>query len=136
MKIIAVDYGKKRTGIAETDDLQIIASPLTTVPTEQLMDFLEKYLSENAVETVVVGEPLRDDGTYNEIEKDIRNFIKRLQKKYPALHIEREDERFTSKQAVRAMVEGGLPKMKRRDKAMTDKISAAIILQDYLNRIK
>jgi len=134
MKIIAIDYGKKRSGIAETDDLQLIASPLTTVETEGLMDFLEKYLAQNKVETLVIGEPLREDGGYNEIEKDIRAFIKRLKKKFPGLHIDREDERYTSKLAVEAMVKGGVPKKKRRRKGMTDKVSAALILQDYLNR--
>ncbi|NPA43097.1 MAG: Holliday junction resolvase RuvX [Chlorobi bacterium] len=134
MKILAIDYGKKRTGIAETDDLQLIASPLTTVDTSRLWDFLKKYLEENRVETLVVGEPLREDGTYNEIEKDIRAFLKRFAKAYPHIRIEREDERFTSKMAVRAMVEGGVPKKKRRNKALTDKVSAALILQDYLNR--
>jgi len=133
MKILALDYGKKRTGIAETDDLQLIASPLTTVPTAALWNFLEKYLSENRVETLVIGEPLREDGTYNEIEREIRSFIKRFRKQYPHIRIEREDERYTSKLAVRTIVEGGVPKKKRRDKTLTDKISAAIILQDYLN---
>jgi len=135
MKILAIDYGRKRTGLAETDDARIIASPLTTVETSRLWDFLKAYLQQNRVDTVVIGEPLTDSGKYNEIEKDIREFIRAFQKRYPGIKIEREDERYTSKLALRAMVEGGVPRKKRRKKGMTDKVSAALILQDYLNRI-
>ena len=133
MKLLAIDYGRKRTGLAETDDLQIIASPLTTVETAKLFDFLEQYLKENRVETIIVGEPLREDGTYNEIEKDIRRFIKKFSKLYPEIRIEREDERYTSKMAFQSLIDGGAGRKKRRNKALTDMVSAAIILQDYLN---
>ncbi len=136
MKILALDYGKKRTGVAETDDLQMIASPLTTVQTDVLLDFLDKYLKENQVETIVIGEPLREDGTHNELETDIIRLIKKLNKKFPSIKIEREDERYTSKMAFQSLIEGGAGRKKRRDKSLTDRVSAAIILQDYLNRKK
>ncbi len=132
MKILALDYGRKRSGLAETDDLQMIASPLTTVETGRLWDFLEKYLAANAVETLVVGEPLREDGTHNDLEADIRTFIRRFRKKYPHITVARQDERYTSKMAFDAMIAGGLGRKKRRNKAMVDKVSAALILQDYL----
>ncbi len=134
MKIIAIDYGLKRTGIAETDDLQMIASPLTTVETKNIFEFLDKYLKENQVETLVIGEPLKEDGTYNELELDIVKFIDKLKKKYPALRIDREDERYSSKLAFQTLIDGGAGRKKRRNKALTDMVSAAIILQDYLKR--
>ena len=132
MKILALDYGRKRSGLAETDELQMIASPLTTVETARLWDFLEKYLAANAVETLVVGEPLREDGTHNDLENDIRKFISRFRKKYPHIAVARQDERYTSKMAFDAMIAGGLGRKKRRNKATVDKVSAALILQDYL----
>lgn len=134
MKLLAIDYGKKRTGLAETDDLQIVASPLTTVETARLWDFLERYLGQNRVEALVVGEPLREDGTHNAIEEDIRRFVARFRKKYPHIQVVREDERYTSKLAFDAMLAGGVRKKKRRDKGMVDKVSAALILQSYLDR--
>ncbi len=133
MKILAVDYGKKRTGLAETDDLKMIASPLTTVPTKDIWLFLEKYLDENQVDTLVVGEPLTEEGDWNPVEKDIRVFLNKFRKKYPGIKIEREDERYTSKMAFQSMIDGGLPKKKRRGKEVIDKVSAALILQSYLN---
>ena len=132
MKILALDYGRKRCGFAETDDLQMIASPLTTVETRLLWKFLEAYLRDNRVETLVVGEPLREDGTHNDLENDIQNFIGRFRKKYPHIAVARQDERYTSKMAFDAMIAGGLGRKKRRNKATVDKVSAALILQDYL----
>ncbi len=134
MKIIALDYGTKRTGIAETDELQIIASPLTTVETKHLKSFLEQFLSRNSVGTIVIGEPLTENGKYNEIELEIRKFIEYLKKKYPHIHIEREDERYTSKMAEKALAESGAKKKKRQKKEITDMLSATLILQDYLKR--
>ena len=132
MKILALDYGRKRCGFAETDDLQMIASPLSTVETRLLWEFLEAYLRDNRVETLVVGEPFREDGSHNPLEDDIRGFIRKFTKKYPGVNIVRQDERYTSKMAFDAMIAGGLGRKKRRNKATVDKVSAALILQDYL----
>jgi len=134
-RILSIDYGAKRCGIAVTDPLQIIASGLTTVNTPKLLDFLKNYFEKENVETVVIGYPQKLD---NERTPDslplIKNFIKKFKKKYPDMPIEKEDEHFTSKMAVNAMIEGGVKKMKRRNKALVDKISAALILQSYLER--
>lgn len=131
-KLLGIDFGKKRTGIAETDDLQIVASGLTTVETPKLMDFLEDYMKKNVVEKIIIGESLDLDGNPNPIEKDILEFIESLKKKYPEIEILREDERYTSKMAFDAMIKGGLKKKKRRNKALIDQVSAALILQSYL----
>ena len=131
-KLLGIDYGKKRTGIAETDDLQIVASGLTTVATPDLWDFLNTYLQQNEVEKIIIGESLTLEGKHNPIEKDIRLFIEKLQKIYPQIQIIREDERYTSKMAFEAMIQGGVKKKKRRNKALIDQVSAALILQSYL----
>ncbi len=131
-KLLGIDYGKKRTGIAETDDLQIVASGLTTVETADLLDFLKDYFSKNEVEKIVIGESLDLEGNANPIEEDIQKFIEIFQKRYPNIEIIREDERYTSKMAFEAMIKGGLKKKKRRNKAMIDQVSAALILQSYL----
>jgi len=131
-KLLGIDYGKKRTGIAETDDMQIIASGLTTVETPKIWDFLEKYLAGNQVEKIVIGESLDLEGQPNPIEMDIKKFIKKFQKKYPEIEVIREDERYTSKMAFDAMLKGGVKKKKRRNKALIDQVSAALILQAYL----
>jgi len=136
MKILALDYGLKRTGLAETDDLQIIASPLATVETSRIWNFLNNYLANNQVQTLVVGEPLRKDGTLNPLENHIRSFIRQFQKKYPHINVVRQDERYTSELAFQAMIQGGLGRKKRRNKAMVDKVSATLILQDYLSQHK
>jgi len=133
-RIVALDYGKKRTGIAVTDELQLIASGLTTVATHELLDFLKKYMADEHVAMLVVGEPKQMDNTPSESENLIIPFLKRLKKVFPELPVEREDERFTSKMAVRTMIDSGLKKKQRRDKALVDEISATIILQAYLNR--
>lgn len=133
-RVLALDYGKKRTGIAVTDELQIIASGLTTVATEELLAFLARYISQESVERIIVGEPKQMDGSASQSEELILPFIKQLQQKFPQLPVERQDERFTSKMAVRTMIDGGLKKKKRQDKAMVDQISATLILQSYLDR--
>ena len=136
-RILAIDYGKKRTGIAVTDPLQIIASGLTTVETPKLFDFLKDYFQKEEVETVVVGYPfqMENSRTAHSVPL-IDSFIKRFQKNFPHIPVEKEDEHFTSKMATQAMIDGGVKKMKRRDKALVDKISAAIILQSYMERKK
>ena len=131
-RILAIDYGRKRTGLAVTDPLQIIATGLTTVETVQLMTFLESYLEKEAVEKLLIGYPTHMDGTPMDLGSDIDIFIKSFSKKFPQIPVIKEDERFTSKMAVQAMVQGGLKKMKRRDKGLIDKISATLILQNYI----
>lgn len=131
-KAIALDFGIKRTGIAASDDLKMIASGLTTVNTIDLMTFLEKYLSDNKVDIVVIGEPKHVDGNAMSLEKNIGFFIEDFQLKFPEISIKRIDERFTSKMAFQAMIDSGLSKKKRKNKALVDEISATIILQNYL----
>jgi len=131
-KLLGIDYGKKRTGIAETDDMQIIASGLTTVETNRLFDFLAEYLDKNEVEKIIIGESLDLNGDPNPIEKDIQKFIKKFNYKYPDIDIVRVDERYTSKMAFDSMIKGGVKKKKRRNKALIDQVSAALILQSYL----
>lgn len=133
-RIVALDYGKKRTGIAVTDELQLIASGLTTVTTHELIDFLKKYVAEEKVVKFVVGEPKQMNNEPSESEALIIPFLNRLKKVFPHIPIEREDERFTSKMAMRTMIDSGLKRKQRRDKALVDEISATIILQAYLNR--
>lgn len=134
-KIVAIDFGGKRCGIAETDSLQIIASGLTTVETKNLQDFMMDYLQKEDVECMVVGEPRRLNDEMSAIEKSIEPFINFIKKRFPKLKIEREDERFTSKMAIESMIAGGVKKMKRRDKALVDKVSATLILQSYMERM-
>ena len=133
---MAIDYGAKRTGIAVTDPMQIIASGLSTIPTSELIPFLVDYLKEESVETLVVGEPKQMDNSVSQSETLIQNFLKELNRYLPSINIVRQDERFTSKLAVRSMIEGGVKKNKRRNKALVDEISATLILQAYLNRIQ
>ncbi|KAA3622687.1 MAG: Holliday junction resolvase RuvX [Flavobacterium sp.] len=131
-RILAIDYGTKRTGIAVTDELRIIASGLTTVSTEELMSFLGAYFEKEAVDLVLVGEPKQKDGTHSAVEEDIREFLTAFTKKFPAMAVQRVDERYSSKQAFQSMIDSGLKKKKRKDKALLDEISATIILQEYL----
>ena len=133
-RIVAIDYGKVRTGIAVTDELQLIASGLTTVPTTELIPFLQQFAKEENVVKWVVGAPRQMDNTPSESESLIEGFLKKLKSSFPDISVEREDERFTSKMAVQSMVAGGLSKKKRRNKALIDEISATLILQSYLNR--
>ncbi|WP_276167603.1 Holliday junction resolvase RuvX [Zobellia alginiliquefaciens] len=133
-RLLALDYGKKRTGIAVTDELQLIASGLTTVRTFELIDFLKEYTQKEKVETFIVGEPRQMDNTPSESEALIGPFLNRLKKVFPHIPVERHDERFTSKMAFQTMIDSGLKKKQRRDKALVDEISATIILQAYLNK--
>ena len=132
-RILAIDYGAKRTGIAVTDPLGIIAQPLETVATHTLMEFLRSYTSRESVERIVVGLPKQMDGSPSENFSRIEPFVNRLRKEFPTIPVEYYDERFTSVLAHKAMLDGGLGKMARRDKAMVDRISAAIILQGYMD---
>ncbi|MBN2744060.1 MAG: Holliday junction resolvase RuvX [Marinilabiliaceae bacterium] len=131
-RILAIDYGKKKTGLAVTDPLQIIANGLTTVPTHQLFDFLDKYLQTEVVERIVVGYPTQTTGEISESMKYITPFVNRLKNKYPQLPVEWVDERFTSKMAFQTMLDAGLKKTARQNKNLVDQISATIILQSYL----
>jgi putative holliday junction resolvase len=131
-RILAIDYGLKRTGIAVTDELQIIASGLTTVATNDLISFLNDYLKKEKVELFLVGEPKQMDNTASESEALIIPFINRLEKEFPSIPIKRVDERFTSKMAFQTMIDSGLKKNQRKNKALIDEISATLILQSYL----
>lgn len=131
-RILAIDYGQKRTGIAVTDELQIIASGLTTVDTKELFGFLKDYISTEQVELFLVGEPKQKDGTASQSEELIKPFLKQLESRFPIIPIKRIDERFTSKIAFQTMLDSGLKKKQRQNKALVDEISATIILQSYL----
>lgn len=135
-RIIAIDYGRKRTGIAVTDPMQIIANGLTTVATHQLVDFLANYMKQEKVERIIVGHPRQMNYEDSENMKNIVPFINRLKKLYPDLPVELVDERFTSVLAHQAMLAGGLKKKDRQNKALVDEISATIILQSYLESKK
>ena len=132
-RILAIDYGTKRTGIAITDELQIIASGLATVPTENLLSFLKDYVGKEKVELFVIGEPKQMNNKVSESEGSIKLFIQQLAKTIPNIPVERVDERFTSKMAVQTMIYSGLKKNERKNKALVDEISATIILQSYLH---
>ena len=132
-RILCLDYGGKRTGIAVTDPMQIIATPLDNVETSKLMDFLKKYISSEEVETLVVGQPTRHDGSFSPIEEEILKFITQFQSAFPQIQTDRINEMFSSKDAMQALIASGVPMMKRRDKKLLDKTAAALILQEYLN---
>jgi putative Holliday junction resolvase len=131
-RILAIDFGLKRTGIAVTDPLKIIASALTTVPTAEVMDFLEKYCSQEEVECFVVGLPLYPDGNPAQIAGQADRFSEQLQKKFPAQPVVRQDERNTSNDAKLIILQSGIKKQKRRDKSLVDKVAAALILEQYM----
>lgn len=131
-RILALDFGTKRTGIAVTDELQIIASGLTTVETKSLIPFLKSYLSEENVEMFILGEPKQMNNEASESEVSISKFLKTLEKSFPDIPLKRIDERFTSKMAFQTMIDSGLKKKQRQNKALIDEISATIILQSYL----
>jgi putative Holliday junction resolvase len=133
-RILAIDFGTKRTGIAVTDTSKIIATGLATVATHEAIEFLKKYISREEVECIVVGEPKRMNNQPAQAAAATELFIKQLQKHFPTLKIEREDERFTSKLAFQTMIDGGLGKKARQNKELVDTISATIILQSYLER--
>ncbi len=134
-RILSIDYGRKRCGIAATDPLQIIVTAIDTVATQVLFDYLVKYMSEEVVEKIVFGKPTHADGNETFLMDDIRLFIKKLLKKYPNMETDFQDESFTSVEAKHIIRLSGAKKKKRKDKALIDKISAVIILQKYLNHI-
>ena len=132
MRILALDYGSKKCGLAATDPLQIIAQPLETVPTWQLFLWLEQYLATEEVSDLVVGESRHKDGTPNKIMQEVVGFERKFAKRWPEIALHRQDEFHTSQRAKRAMIAGGVPKMKRRDKERVDRLAATLILQDFL----
>ena len=132
-KALGIDYGKKRVGIAISDSLQIIASALTTIDTPNIFTFLKDLLEKEEIDCFVVGEPKNLDGTPTDSTVITKEFVAKLSKKYPHISIKRIDERFTSKIAKQSILDAGIKKMKRRDKALVDKVSAAIILQSHLD---
>ncbi len=131
-RILAIDYGKKRTGIAITDEMQIIASGLTTIDTKDIFIFLKKYISNEKVDLFLVGKPKQMNNSDSESEELIVPFLKKLEKQIPQIPMLRVDERFTSKMAFQTMIDSGLNKTQRKNKALVDEISATIILQSYL----
>lgn len=135
-RILAIDYGKKRTGLAVTDPLRITANPLLTVPTAELMDWLRAYINKESVDTVVIGHPTQLNGQDSESMQWIRPFMTLFEKNFPSIPLVSFDERFTSTLAHRAMIDGGMPKKQRQDKAVVDKIAACIILEDYMRFIE
>lgn len=134
-RILAIDYGSKRSGIAVTDPLRIIASGLTTVATAELLPFLKRYIVEENVGEIVVGKPKRMTNEDSDIEVEILKFLEKMQIEFPSILIHREDERFTSKIAFQTMLEVGMKKKQRQNKEFIDEISATIILQSYMNRL-
>ena len=136
-RIIGIDYGKKRIGLAVSDPLGMFASPLDdTVPPAKIIEYLKNYAGGEGISLFVVGWPMNLDNTPAEAAQYVQEFLGRLRKSFPGIPVELEDERFTSVLAHRAMIDGGMKKMDRRDKSVVDKISAAIILQSYLDRKK
>ncbi len=131
-RILAIDYGKKRTGLAVSDPLQLIAGGLETVATQELFDYLQRYVSQEAVERIVIGEPRQPNGEPSENLARVQQFVSRWRKAMPQIPIDYYDERFTSVLAHQAMLQGGLKKKARQDKALVDEISATIILEDYM----
>ena len=131
-RILSIDYGKRRTGLAVTDPLQIIAGGLATLSTSTLYDYLVAYMAKESVERIVIGKPIQPNGQPSENLARVEQFVNRWRKAQPSVPIEYVDERFTSVLAHRAMLEGGLKKKARQDKALVDEISATIILQSYL----
>lgn len=134
-RLLSIDYGGKRTGLAVTDPLKIIATGLCTVKTPKLIPFLKDYFSKEVVELVIIGMPLNWDDTATHATPLVQKFIKEFQKNFPSIPIKEVDERFTSKLASQAMLQMGLKKKQRQNKAMLDEIAATIMLQEYLNSI-
>ena len=134
-RIISIDYGAKRTGLAVTDPLQIIATGLTTVESKQLIPFLKNYFAKEEVELIIIGEPKNWDDTDTHATPLVEKIIKQLEKNFPKIPIKRVDERYTSKMAKDAMLEMGLKKMQRRNKKLVDEIAATIMLQEYMRQI-
>lgn len=134
-RLVALDYGKVRTGIAATDEGRIIATAVTTVDTPSLMNFLDEYFAQERVGGLVVGEPKQMDGSPSESEVLIQEFLKKFVQKFPEMPVYRQDERFTSKMATQSLRLGGASKKKRQNKALVDQISAVLILQAYIDRL-
>lgn len=134
-RILSIDYGKKRTGLAVTDPLKIIATGLTTVETPKLMAYLKDYIVREGVEEVIIGMPTNMDDSDTHATPLVKAFINQFKKAFPTLPITEVDERFTSKMATQAMLDMGLKKKQRQNKALVDEISATIMLQEYLNRV-
>ena len=135
-RIVGIDYGRKRVGVAASDPLRISASALETVPSAKIIDYLKNYSISEHIERFVVGYPVNMDGRPSEAAADVEKFLKALAKAFPQIPVSLEDERFTSVLAHRAMIDGGMKKSDRRDKNSVDKISAAIILQTYMDKNK
>lgn len=133
-RIMAIDYGTKRTGVAVTDPGQMIATPVETVPSHELMNYLKAYFAEEKVELLVVGQPMQMDYSESESMKQIRFFVNAFKKRFKEIPVEWMDERFTSKMAMDALIAGGMKKSDRRVKGQVDKVSAALILQSYLEK--
>ena len=131
-RILAIDFGLKRVGLAVTDPLQIIASGLTTIEQAKALEFITDYCIKETVECIVIGYPLNMDGSETNATNPVEKFIKKLSRQLPGIPVIKEDERFTSKMAKEAMLQGGVKKMKRRDKSLVDMVSATLILQAYL----
>jgi len=131
-RILGIDYGTKRIGIAVTDPLQIIVNGLTTVATDDIFDFLQNYVKQEEVELIVVGEPMHEDGTPSQIAHLVVGFVRKLKKLFPEIKVDTQDERYTSREAKEIILRSGLGKKKRRDKKLIDEVSAVLILQDYL----
>jgi len=134
MRVLAIDYGQKRTGIAVTDEMQIIASGLTTIPTAEVFVFLKDYFAKEKVEKVLLGEPKQMNNEPSQSAGLINEFAEKFKMQFPDMEMERVDERFTSKMAFQTMIDSGLKKKQRQNKALIDEISATIMLQDYLSR--
>jgi putative Holliday junction resolvase len=133
---MAIDFGLKRTGLAVTDPLQIIATGLTTIESSRLIPFLKDYFKKEPVELMLIGEPKNLDDSDTHATPLVRAIVERLQKEFPAIPLKLVDERYTSKMASRAMIEMGMKKKKRQNKALVDEIAATILLQEYLERFK
>jgi putative Holliday junction resolvase len=135
-RILAIDYGTKRSGIAVTDPLKMIANPLTAVPTQELLPFLKEYIGKELVETIVVGEPKHMDGTASGPQEALANFVKAVEKTFKSIQVVRMDERFTSKMSLETMITAGATKKQRAVKENIDTISAVIILQSYMEQLE
>jgi putative holliday junction resolvase len=134
-RILCIDYGAKRTGLAVTDPMKIIASGLAAVDTKDLLPFLKKYFQEEIVELILIGQPKNLDDSATHATPLVEQFVKKLQKEFPSVPVERVDERYTSKMAIRAALEMGMKKKDRRNKKNIDEIAATIMLQEYLSKI-
>lgn len=132
-RILAIDYGVKRIGLAVTDEMQMIAFGLTTVSSPEIITYLSDYFKKEKVDLIVVGEPKQMDNSPSESEANIKPFLEKITEKFPTIPIKRHDERFTSKMALQTMLDSGMKKKQRRNKALIDEISATIILQSYLS---